>query len=170
MKRGDCPNDNGCNTTEDNIKKSIFHDEDDQRQQDTTCKDPKANKIPGSNLTRYSMWGQYCPHYKGYGNGNPDMLAMNASLGAGKLAPLRRSPKAVSLQKQISEWWGNEKYTSPKRKRKKEPKQMVVKKEKGPICQIITDDVDEEVWYNNKVAVRVIFLGPLWNQTSLLLK
>ena len=145
LQREDLPNENGSS-----IKKSIYHDEDDQRQQDATCKDPKANKIPGSILTRYSMWGQYCPYYKGYGNGNPDMLAMNASLG-GRQAPLRRSPDAVRLRKQISEWWGNEKYTGPKRKRKKEPRQMKVKKDKGPICQILTDDIDEEELYLREV-------------------
>ncbi len=74
LKRGEGTGDNGDNTADDNIIKSIFHDEDDQRQQDTTCKDPKANKILGSNLTRYSMWGRYCPHYKGYGDGSPAMF------------------------------------------------------------------------------------------------
>lgn len=153
LKRGDPANENGSNSADqDNIIKSIFNDEDDQRQQDETCKDAKANKIPGTNLTRYSMWGRYCPHYKGYGNGNPAMLAMNASLG-GTLAPLRRSPESVRLRKQISEWWGNEKYTGPKRRIKKEHKLMVVKKQKGPIVQIITDEMDEEEWYNKKVAV-----------------
>ena len=153
LQREDLPNENGSISAqqEDSIKKSIYHDEDDQRQQDTTCKDPKANKIPGSNLTRYSMWGQYCPYYKGYGNGNPAMLAMNASLG-GRQAPLRRSPDAVRLRKQLSEWWGNEKYTGPKRKRKKEPRQMKVKKDKGPICQIVTDDIDEEQLYLQEVG------------------
>lgn len=153
LLREDDPNENGSNSAqqEDSIKKSIYHDEDDQRQQDATCKDPKANKIPGSNLTRYSMWGRYCPYYKGYGNGNPAMLAMNASLG-GRQAPLRRSPDAVRLRKQISEWWGNEKYTGPKRKRKKEPRQMKVKKDKGPICQILTDDIDEEELYLREVG------------------
>ena len=79
------------------------------------------------------------------------MLAMNASLG-GTVAPLRRSPESVQLRKQISEWWGNEKYTGPKRRIKKEHKLMVVKKQKGPIVQIITDEMDEEEWYNKKVA------------------
>ena len=146
LQREDLPNENGSS-----IKKSIYHDEDDQRQPDATCKDPKANKMPGSNLTRYSMWGRYCPYYKGYGNGIPAMLAMNASLG-GRQAPLRRSPDAVRLRKQISEWWGNEKYTGPKRKRKKEPRQMKVKKDKGPICQILTDDIDEEELYLREVG------------------
>ena len=44
-------------------------------------------------------------------------------------------------------------YTGPKRKIKKEPKLMLVKKQKGPIVQIITDEMDEEEWYNKKVAV-----------------
>ncbi len=135
------------NVMQDSVNQSIHHDEDDQRQADHTCKDPKANKIPGSNLTRYSMWGKYCPDYKGSGDGFPAMLAMNASLGGFK-APLRRSMESVKQRQEvISRWWGTEKYTGPKRKKRKESKKMVVKWAKGPICEIVTEDYGEGEQY-----------------------
>eukprot|EP00957_Ditylum_brightwellii_P059791 4539624-Ditylum_brightwellii.AAC.1 len=45
----------------------------------TTPGDPRT-KIPGSNMTCYSMWGKFCPHTKGFGDGYPALMGMRQSL------------------------------------------------------------------------------------------
>ncbi len=131
-------------------KKPNRVDEDDQRQLDPTCNDAKANKVPGSNLTRYSMWGKYCPDKKGFGDGYPAILSMNQSLG-GKRLPLRRSPEVVKMQKNICDWWGTYKYTGSKRKKKKLTKRLTVQRHID-IClmNIIDEEADEEQLYNTQ--------------------
>ena len=134
----------------DRTKKPNRVDEDDLRQLDRTCNDPKADKVPGSNLTRYSMWGKYCLDKKGFGDGYPAMLSMNESLGGNRLLPLRRSPEMVEIRKKICDWWGTTKYTGPKRKREKLTKQLMVKKHIN-MCpaQIIDENADEEELFAN---------------------
>eukprot|EP00957_Ditylum_brightwellii_P109163 8327482-Ditylum_brightwellii.AAC.1 len=59
-------------------------DEDDQHSTGETSAatpgDPSI-KIPGSNMTLYSMWGNFCPHTKGFGDGYPALMGMSQSLG-----------------------------------------------------------------------------------------
>jgi hypothetical protein len=134
-------------------------DEDDQRKLDRTCQDTKADKVPGSNLTRYSMWGIYCPDKKGFGDGYPAMLSMNESLGGHK-QPLRRSPEMVLMRKKICDWWGTHKYTGPKRKKEKFAKRLTVQRhiDMSPMI-IIDDDEDEELLYNTQAQADVNPVG-----------
>ncbi len=136
---------------EEGTKKPNRVDEDDQRQLDRTCHDAKADKVPGSNLTRYSMWGKYCPDKKGFGDGYPVILCMNQSLGGDRL-PLRRSPAMVQMRKRICDcWWGTYKYTGPKRKKEILTKILTVQRHIN-MCpmNIIDEEADEEQLYNTQ--------------------
>ena len=132
-------------------KKPTRVDEDDQRKLDRTCHDPKADKVPGSNLTRYSMWGKYCPDKKGFGDGYPAILSMNESLGGNRL-PLRRSPAMVVMRKKICDWWGTYKYTGPKRKKERLTKRLTVQRHINmcPADMLIDEDADEETLFNTQ--------------------
>ena len=78
-----------------------FDADDDMRLCDVT-----KEKINGTNKTRYSVWGKYCPNHKGFGNGYAAMTAMDNSLRKGD-DPLywRTKSEGKALRKRIEVWW-----------------------------------------------------------------
>eukprot|EP00957_Ditylum_brightwellii_P048396 3673133-Ditylum_brightwellii.AAC.1 len=55
-------------------------DEDDLHLIDETSTATRGDpsiKIPSSNMTCYSMWGKFCSHTKGFGDGYPALMEMS---------------------------------------------------------------------------------------------
>ena len=62
------------------------------------------------------MYGKYCAHYRGYGNGNTELGAMVEILG-GNAYPFRVSEEYIT-EKKVQEWWVEEVNSGPKRKKR----------------------------------------------------